>query len=93
MIDLDLVVLRRIEESAAAYRFSNRHESESWSPARLPPSLGRAQLRSRCLAGDCDRRVVARHGYCHAHAQKIRHGVALDRDVLVRRTSPMEPTR
>lgn len=85
MIDLDQVVLRRIDEAAATYRFSSQHESEGWSPARLPPGLGRARLRSRCLAGDCARRVVGRHGYCHAHAQKIARGVALDRDVLLRR--------
>lgn len=82
MIDLDQVVLRRAEEQALACADATTYERDWWRPKRLPAGLGRVKLRARCLAGDCNRRVVGRHGYCHAHVQKLRNGVQLDRDIL-----------
>ncbi len=86
MIDLDQVVTARAHEQAMACTDAVRYERDPWTPKRLPPGLGRVRLRARCLAGDCSRRVVGRHGYCHAHHQKLVRGIALDRDVLLRRT-------
>lgn len=87
MIDLDQVVVARAHEQARACTNATSYERDPWTPKRLPAGLGRLQLRSACLAGECSRRVVGRHGYCHAHHQKIVRGIALDRDVLLRRAS------
>lgn len=81
MTELERIAAARREEQMAGYQFTSQHESEEWAPASLPPRLGRVRLRARCLAGDCDRKVVARHGYCHRHAQKVSRGVALHLDL------------
>jgi hypothetical protein len=80
---LDLAVQRRAAEQLSGIAFDRKHERDSW---RLtgPAAPKAKRTRRPCLAGDCSDRVVAM-GYCHRHAQKIRGGVALDRDVVFRR--------
>jgi hypothetical protein len=80
---LDLAMARRAAEQVAAVAFDHRWERDSCAIVGSETQLQRAPRRP-CLAGDCRARVVAM-GYCRNHAQKIRDGVALDRDLITRR--------
>ena len=82
-LDLEALAVRRAEEQIAnGITIPARYERER-DPERIVgprPRQPRAKRTRPCLAGDCSGRVKA-FGYCHKHAQQIRGGVALDRDV------------
>jgi hypothetical protein len=77
MSPLDAIVIARADEQAQAVRFDHGWERDSWAVKGPQPKPARKKSRARCLAGDCDGRVVAM-GYCQMHAHRIRRGHPVD---------------